>query len=82
MIAIPYHLEEIMTLKAITRWHHVLVAALPVLLAACEGEASSEPLRRIEALEARVERLEQAIAADPQSARPMPLGEAVAPPRY
>ena len=45
-----------------------------VLLAACsEGEASSEPLRRIEALEARVERLERATEAQPQSARPRPL---------
>jgi hypothetical protein len=53
---------------------YVLAAALP-LIGACGGEASSEPLRRIEALEARVDRLEKALAAEPQSARPRPLAQ-------
>ena len=54
----------------------VIVASLPILLSACSGEqASSEPLRRIEALEARVERLEKALEAAPQSARPRPLDQ-------
>lgn len=53
---------------------YAIAAALPILVTACgEGEASSEPLRRIEALEARMERLEKAIEADAQSARPRPL---------
>lgn len=53
---------------------YALAAAVP-LIVACGGEVSSEPLRRIEALEARVDRLEKALAAEPQSARPTPLAQ-------